>query len=96
MQPRRPWIEIGGRTLGLARNGTHDLTDELIRTDFNTDRRPWITIGGRNIMGRTVLNQNFNALKGKNRLPITVGKSGIVFVSVGVGEWKGVGNVVLE
>ncbi len=54
------------------------------------------TITVRDIMGGTILNQNFNALKGNNRLPLTVGKSGIFFVSVGVGEWKGVGKVVAE
>ncbi len=54
------------------------------------------TITVRDIMGRTILNQTFQALKGNNRLPLNVGKSGIFFVSVGVGEWKGVGKVVVE
>ncbi len=54
------------------------------------------TLTVRDIMGRTIVNQSFNALKGNNRLPLTVGKSGIFFVSVGVGEWKGVGKVVVE
>ncbi len=54
------------------------------------------TLMVRDIMGRTILNQSFNALKGNNRLPLSVGKSGIFFVSVGVGEWKGMGKVVVE
>ena len=54
------------------------------------------TIIVRDIVGRTVLNQTFQALKGNNRLPLTVGKSGIFFVSVSVGEWKGVGKVVVD
>ncbi len=54
------------------------------------------TLTVRDIMGRTILNHSFNALKGNNRLPLTVGKSGIFFVSISVGEWKGVGKVVVE
>ncbi len=54
------------------------------------------TIIVRDVVGRTVFNHNFNASKGINVLPLNVGKSGIFFVSVNVGERKSNGKLIIE